>query len=226
VIWLGLLAAAAVIAMAVWAGRTTPQRVGIAIAAGICVGAYWMLGSPGMPDQPLSKRLDALEARAATDAESLTLGEVMAIAQHRAKKNPKDPESHKIMGDILQMADRRDEAMLAYQAALRRDPTNGPALVALADLRFKSSGALDATTNRLYQAAYAADPSNPRVGYMSGIAAWQEGRQDEARSLWSQIEAAVPAGDPRQQMFRALRETFVPESLGPAGAGPSPAPGK
>lgn len=201
------------IAMAVWAGRTLRQRIVVAVVAVLGFGAYWVMGRPGMPDQPLESRMEALEVRARTDAESFNGAEVMALLQHRARKAPTDPTPHKFMGDILAGAGRPEEAMLQYQSALRRDPAFAPAMIALADLRFKSAGELDELTGRLYREAYAIDSSNPRVGYMAGIVDWREGRKDEAKALWARIEAATPPQDPRQQMFKALRETFVPDSL-------------
>jgi cytochrome c-type biogenesis protein CcmH len=205
--------------MAAWAGRTTRERVIVGLVAVLGLGAYWAMGRPGMPDQPLESRMEALEERARTDAESFNGAEVMALLQHRARKSPADPTPYKFMGDILAGAGRPDEAMLQYQSALRRDPLFAPAMISLADLRFKSTGELDELTARLYREAYGIDSSNPRVGYMAGIADWRDGRKDEATALWAKIEAETPAQDPRQQMFRALRETFVPDSLSP---GPTP----
>jgi cytochrome c-type biogenesis protein CcmH len=223
-IWLVLAAVAGVVVMTLWTARTNRERIIVGLVALVGAGAYWWIGRPELPGQPLESRMAALEARAATDAESFNAAEVMALLQHRARKAPDDPLPHKFMGDILQGAGEAQQAMLAYQAALRRAPGDAAALAALADLRFKMAGALDETTAGLYVAAWQADPSNPRIGYMAGLADWQAGRKDEAQALWARIEESVPREDPRQQMFRALREMFAPESLATSPGSPNSGP--
>lgn len=184
------------------------HRIIAALAVVGAVAAYMVIGRPDMPDQPLSKRIAAIQAQADKDAETLNAAEIYLLIEQRAKANPKDPAPHKFMGDILHANGRGQEAMLAYQAALRRDPNFAPAIESLADVRFLSEGAVDETTTRLYKRAFELSPQNLRVGYMAAIGDFQAGRKDEARAEWDRLEAMVGPGDPRAQMFKALRETF------------------
>jgi cytochrome c-type biogenesis protein CcmH len=217
-IWILLTGAAATAAGAWLFARTLVSRLVIAGAGAAGLIGYIALGQPDQPDQPLSARVAELEAQAATNAESLTGDQVMAILQERARRDPADPMPHKFMGDLMAQVGRGQEAMLAYQAALRRDPNNLEAIKALADLSFRSSMQVDAATARLYRRAYELDPSDLRVGYMAGIGDWQAGRREEAEALWAKLEAQAPEGDARREMFKALRDMFTGEQSAPAAA--------
>lgn len=203
-------------------------RIIVAAAALGGVAAYWFIGKPGMPDSPLTDRLAEIEAQAATSAETLRGDQMMALIQKRAQEAPEDPLPHKFMGDLLAAAGSPNEAILAYQSALRRDPDHAPALRSLADLLFKMSGRVDAATRDLYLHAFQLTPDDLRVGYMAGVGMWQAGNRAEAESLWASIEAKTPDGDPRLQMFQAIRETFATDAANPAEspAEPTPSPGQ
>lgn len=181
----------------------------MAAAGLLAIGAYWFLGKPGMMDEPLSDRIAELEKQARTAADTLTGDQMMAIIQKRAQESPKDPEPHKYMGDLLAAVGNPNEAILAYQSALRRDPDYRPAIEALADLLFKLSGRVDPSTRDLYRRAYELDPSDLRIGYFAALGDWQEGKRAEADAEFDRIEALAPEGDQRRQMFKAIRDTFA-----------------
>jgi cytochrome c-type biogenesis protein CcmH/NrfG len=96
---------------------------------------------------------------------------------------------------------------------MRLDPDNQEVVKQAADTLFRDSGAVGPEAAELYRRAYELDPTDLRMGYLAGVGDWQAGRRAEAEALWADIEAKTPAGDPRAQMFQALRETFAPESL-------------
>lgn len=211
-IWI-LIVAAALTAGGVWfLANTTRTRIVVALAALAGVAAYWFIGKPDMPDRPLEARLDEIEDQARTSADTLTGEQMMAIIQKRAQDAPNDPEPHKYMGDLLAAAGAPNEAILAYQSALRRNPDFQPALKSLADLLFKLSGRVDPSTRDLYLHAYQVDQTDLRVGYMAGVGEWQAGRRAEAEALWASIEAKTAEDDPRRGMFQAIRETFAVET--------------
>lgn len=224
-IWI-IVVAAVFVAGGVWfLANTTRTRVVVAVAALAAVGGYWVIGRPDMPDEPLAARLDAIDTLARTSADTLTGEQMMAIIQKRAQESPNDPEPHKYMGDLLAAAGAPNEAILAYQSALRRNPDFQPALKALADLLFRLSGRVDPSVRDLYLHAYQVDQSDLRVGYMAGVGEWQAGRRAEAEALWASIEAKTAEDDPRRQMFQAIRETFAVDTPPEGLAIPSGPPG-
>ncbi len=202
-----------VLAGAWFVARSMRSRVIAMGAVVLGVGGYLLVGHPQMGDQPLSQRLDELETLAQTSAETMTGDQMMALLQKRALEQPEDPTPHKFMGDLLAASGRPQEAQLAYQSALRRNPDFQPALKALADNAFKMTGEVNAATTEVYRRAYQLDPSDLRLGYLAAIGDWNAGRRDQAREAWSALEALAPEGDPRLQMFAALREVLAADSL-------------
>ena len=102
---------------------------------------------------------------------------------------------------------------MAYQSALRRNPDFQPALKAPADNAFKMTGEVNPATAEVSRRAYELDPSELRLGYLAAIGDWNAGRQEQAREAWTALESLAPEGDPRLQMFAALREVLAPDSL-------------
>lgn len=182
---------------------------GIVAAVGIAaVAAYWFFGQPEMHDAPLAGRLAEIERRAREAPETMTPMQLMALLGQRAQENPDDPTPHMYMGKLLQDANRPTEALLAYESALRRDPQHLETLRELPDLRFQMTGEVDPATTALYHAWYALEPDQLRAGYMAGLGDWLAGSKAEAEALWAEIEAKTPEGDPRRQMFLALRQAY------------------
>jgi cytochrome c-type biogenesis protein CcmH/NrfG len=219
-IWLVLVAVVFVVGGA-WLVSKSMMVRGIVLFAGVAAaGAYLLLGRPSMHDAPLSSRLKDIEDQARNSPETMTAAQLMALAQQRAQTAPNDPMPHWIMGEILEASGQANEAMLAFEAALRRDPNHVPTAKSLADLRFKTSGKVDEATTMLYHQVYAAEPDNLRAGYMAGIGDWLAGRKDEARRLLAEIDAKTPKDGPYPQMFSALRQMFGVDAAPPAPEAP------
>ena len=206
-IWLALVAVVFVVGGAWLVTRSWLMR-GIVFFAGLAaVIAYMVIGHPDMRDEPLAGRLAEVEKQARVNPESMTAAELMALAQKRAQEDPKSPMPHWLMGEILEASGQPNEAMLAYESALRRDPNHLPTIKNLADLRFKMSGQFDEATTALYHQVFAAEPDNWRVGYFAGIGDWQNGRKEQAEALWISIEARNPPPQ-MKQMFAAFQAEY------------------
>jgi cytochrome c-type biogenesis protein CcmH/NrfG len=181
---------------------------GIVFFAGLAAAlVYLIVGKPEMPDEPLAGRLADIEKRIQNDPNSMTLADAMALAQKRAQDAPKDAMPHFIMGQILEQAGQANEALMAYESAMRRDPSHIPTLTNIADLRFRLTGGFDEATTELYHRVYKAEPDNWRAGYFAGVGDWLNGRKDEAEALWTELEARNPPPE-MKQMFAAFQETF------------------
>lgn len=207
-IWLVLVAAVFVGGGAWFVAKSMRTRAVVLVAGLAAVGVYWVLGKPDMGDEPLEARIGDIEALAQNNPESMRVDQVIALAQKRAHDNPDDFRPHWIMGKMLESSNNPGAALLAYESALRRDPSNVEVLTDLADLRFKMSGQVDPATTQLYQDAFAAKPDNLRVGYLAGIGLWLQGKKAEAETLWAGIDARASENGPERQMFAALRQMF------------------
>lgn len=235
-IWLALIALVFV-AGGTWLAAKSMQARAVVLALGIAgVAAYWLIGHPGMADQPLDVRLEAIDAQIKDNPGSLTEQQIIAVSERQARRAPKDPTPHvmiarmheslaqKAQAEGMQLmqggneqgaaekAAAMQEALMraeeAYREALRRAPGHADVAGELADLRFKTTGEIDETTTRLYQTAFAARPEHHRLGYLAGIGLWLQGKKDEAEALWAGIDSRAPKDGPERQMFAALRQMF------------------
>ncbi len=218
-IWLVLVAIAAVAAGGLLVSKSWVTRAIVAGSALLAAGGYWMVGRPGMGDEPYSMRVKAIEAKIKSEPEQVTAMEALAFLQKKARDNPKDPMPHKFMGDLYAEANMPNDAIMAYQAALRRDPDNVGAMTKLADVLFMTSQKVDEATAQLYARALELEPGNVRVAIMVGIGDWQAGRKAEAEARWAAALKDLPAESPLRQMYAALRNAFAPEGESAADSG-------
>lgn len=235
-IWLVLVAVVFVAGGAWLVAKSVRMRLAV-LALGVAgVGAYWFIGQPGMSDRPLEIRLAEIEQMIRTSPEQLDERQAIAIAERRAREQPADATPHlmiarmyesmaqKAQAEGMRLIQGGDEKAAATQAgimqesllkaeeafseSLRRDPSNSEVIADLADLRFKTTGEVDARTTRLYQAAFQANPDRFRYGYLAGIGLWLQGQKAEAEALWADIDKRAPAEGPERGMFAALRQMF------------------
>lgn len=209
-IWL-ILVAAVFVAGGAWLVARSWATRGIVLVAGIvAAGGYLLLGHPNMRDEPLAGRLDELEARAASTPDELTAEQVLAILKERARKSPRQPQPQKAIGDFYAQAGRLDDAMLSYSAALRRDPTYRPALDAISELEFQTSGVVDpATLERLpeiRERARAAPESLTNVQLMALLEERAKVAPDDPmpHRLMGQILQGVGQTDKAEAAYRAV----------------------
>lgn len=235
-IWLGLFAFV-VVAGGTWLAAKSIRARAVVLGLGAAsVAAYWFIGHPGMADQPLDARMEAIDAQIKDNPESLTEQQIIAVSERQARRAPKDPTPHLMIARMHESLARKAQAEgmrlmqegnertavekasamqaalmhaeEAYGEALRRAPDDPGIAAELADLRFKTTGEVDEMTTRLYQTAFAAKPDQFRLGYLAGIGLWLQGKKEEAEALWARIDSRAPKDGPERQMFAALRQMF------------------
>ena len=118
--------------------RTNLAILGACLAVG--VAGYALVGKPGAGDQPMSQRQAALAEKVATDPQSLSPAELLSRLEQAVKDQPDAPEPHFFIGEMLRAQGRPEDALRAYQSALRRNSDYVPALVALSDVLVELSG--------------------------------------------------------------------------------------
>jgi cytochrome c-type biogenesis protein CcmH/NrfG len=183
------------------------------------VAGYVVIGQPGMGDQPMSARQAALAEKIRTDPQSLTAAETLSRLEQAMRDNPKAPEPHFFIGELLRAQGRPDDALRAYQSALRRNEDFVPALVSLADVLVEiGNGAVSPDATRLYARAYQLDETQVRAGMWAAMGAAQAGDQEKAEQAMRYIYARLPEDDPRRERFRAMIDAIG------EGEGAMPAP--
>lgn len=235
-IWIALVAVVFVAGGSWLIAKTVKTRL-VVFALGVAgVAAYWLIGHPDMGDRPLDARLEAAEKLVRTEPDKVDTRAAIAVVEHKIRERPEDPTGYIIVGRMYEslaqnaqaqgaqlmqagdekgaskqagiMQDSLQKAEDAFRDALRRDGNNAEVIADLADLRFKSTGEVDAETAQLYGIAFKAQPDHFRLGYLAGIGLWKEGKKAEAQALWDDIDKRAPKDGPERQMFAALRQMF------------------
>ncbi len=177
--------------------RLVPSALGLGFA--VALGGYLAVGSPGMPDQPIARRTAEIAAKNPAD---LTRAEALARLELLTRDRPDDPKPHFFIGRMLADEGRPEDAVRAFQSALRRDPDHAPALVALADTVVQlEGGEISDNTRALYAQGFARDPSDIRAGFMLGLADWRAGRPEMAESRWQAIAGQLAPASPQAQQL-------------------------
>ncbi|MFN3608783.1 MAG: tetratricopeptide repeat protein [Hyphomonas sp.] len=193
--------------------------LGVSLAVG--VGGYLVIGKPGMADQPMSERQAALAEKVRLDPQSLTEGEMLSRLEQAVIDKPEDPQPHYFIGEMLRTQGRADDAVRAYQSALRRNEDFVPALIGLADVLTQlADGGIGPDATRLYARAYQLDETQVSAGMRAAMGAAQAGDQERAEQAMRYIYARLPEDDPRRERFRPMIEAIGREA--PA-LSPSPA---
>lgn len=190
--------------------RTNLAVLGACLAVG--VAGYVLVGKPGAGDQPMSLRQAALAEKVATDPQSLSPAELLSRLEQAVKDQPDAPEPHFFIGEMLRAQGRPQDALRAYQSALRRNSDYVPALVALSDVLVElSGGTVGPDATRLYARAYELDETQVRAGMFAAMGAAQAGDQEKAEQAMRYIYARLPEDDPRRERFRAMIEAIGEE---------------
>lgn len=174
---------------------------------------YVSVGSPGMPDLPLSARTDGAGTRAlagstgspkagqgsASSQEQTQPGvsEMITGLQAKLANNPDDAEGWSLLGRSYMVTERYRDAVDAYTKALALVPDNlqliaarGEALVLAAD------GVVPPDAVEDFRAVNLQQPLEPRARYYLGLARSQAADAAGALKWWIALEADTPPGAP------------------------------
>jgi cytochrome c-type biogenesis protein CcmH len=190
-----LLAAADQMAATDVSQNSTARRRAVALIAlvgipAVAVGLYLLIGSPELSGAPLSSRLAA-----APENQDISLL-VRKVELHLAKQ-PNDGRGWEILGPIYQRLGRTSEAVKARENALRllgpspdREADFGEALVAGAN------GVVTADARAAFERANALDGRHPKARFFMGLAAEQDGRLEDAKTIWQGLVNDAPEDAP------------------------------
>jgi cytochrome c-type biogenesis protein CcmH/NrfG len=214
-IWVLILAVALAGVAALMVSKSTTVRAITVGGAALAALGYFLIGKPGMADDPLDRRVADLERRAndAAQAQPLDLAETMALLEHRARTNPNDAEPHFQMALLNDIARRQALGQLDYQAGLRRDEGYRTKLAQLeqASASEAAIAAMQPTEmlmlleNRAWQ-----EPANPTARVMMGRIAEGTGQTQRAMMYY---EAAL-ARDPNSAQALAAQAGLIFRATG------------
>jgi cytochrome c-type biogenesis protein CcmH/NrfG len=194
--------------------RQKLRRAGLVAAAGaFALVAYGVTGAPGEADVPFAERAEELQNRS---PEEMSREEVLVRLQLLKAERPDDPQPHFFTAELLVSEGRDEEALRAYESAIRRDGEYVPALIGLADAFMRlSDGEVTREAAQLYGQAFALDTDQVRAGFMAGLRFWQQGEPARARQVWDSVANVFPEGDSRRTELRRLVDTVASQGQTP-----------
>jgi cytochrome c-type biogenesis protein CcmH len=187
----------------------------------IALSLYAKLGHSGMPDMPLTARLES-----APNARDLA-GAVARIEQH-LREHPEDGRGYEVIAPYLLRTGRGEEAIHAYSEALRLLGASAARHAALGEARVVvARGEVTPEARKDFEAALALNPSEPEAQYYLGVAAAQAGDKDKAIEIFSKMVADAPPDAAYLKAVNAQLAMLRGEESPPvAASGPSSAQGK
>jgi cytochrome c-type biogenesis protein CcmH len=160
-------------------------------AIGLCL--YIMLGSPGMPDQPLEARLE-------NPGNDLSL--LVAKAERHLAQNPNDGAGWDILAPIYFRTARLGDAELAYRNAIRLSGPNAARLSGLGEtLVAASDGIVTEDARSAFEEAVKLEPGDVRSRFYVGLGLEQGGRAAEAKAAFEEIAKASPPDAPWMELI-------------------------
>jgi cytochrome c-type biogenesis protein CcmH len=180
---------------------TTRRRraAGVAVLVLLPLGAaglYLGLGSPTLPDQPLTPRLAASRGGQSVDS-------LIAQVEAHLESRPDDGRGWEVIAPIYMRLGRFDDAVKARRNALRLNGETAERVAALGEaLVFAANGVVTADAKAAFDRAVALDATHVQARYFIGLAAEQDGDRNRAAAIWQALLAGAPLDAPWTEFVR------------------------
>lgn len=164
-------------------------------------GIYAATGSPDLPSQPLSARLEKNPADSSVD-------ELLARAEGHLVANPEDGRGWSVLAPIYARLGRYPEAVTAYRNAIRLSGATGALEAGLGEsIAGAAGGTITADAQAALSRALELQPGEPKARFLLASALVQEGKIGEAMAGWQAMLAGLPGDSP----WRAVVEQALAE---------------
>lgn len=182
--------------------------------------AYLELGRPGLPQLPLSARLQA-------DPQTSDVAMLISKAEQHLAENPEDGRGWDVLGPIYLRTGRYEEAATAFRKAISLLGPSPMRLASLGESLFSASGGIvTEEANLAFQTARELDSTDPKPRFFLAVALAQSGKTSEARAAFSGMLATAPDGAPWIPAVQRQLAALQPETaVGPLSGAGAPAPG-
>ncbi|MCM2291915.1 c-type cytochrome biogenesis protein CcmI [Allorhizobium sp. BGMRC 0089] len=174
------------------------------------LGFYLMLGSPGLPDQPLQARLD----HPGNDMSIL-----IAKVERHLIDHPDDGKGWDLLAPIYMREQRPDQAETAFRNAIRINGASVARLNGLAEaLMAEHDGVITDEALDLLRQSKAMSADNPQTDYYLALALEQSGKKAEALAAFEALAKASPPDAP----WQAILARHIEKNGGTAAVSPAP----
>jgi cytochrome c-type biogenesis protein CcmH len=169
----------------VWRRRTVAVAAFVVLPLAVPT-FYLALGSPELPDQPLTPRLAGARTNQSLDA-------LIAQVETHPERNPDDGRGWEVIAQVYARLGRFDDAVKARRQALRLNGDSAQRQAALGEaLVFAANGVVTAEAKAAFERAIALDGNDVQARYFLGLAAEQDGNRAQAAAAWRALLAAAP----------------------------------
>lgn len=163
----------------------------------LALAVYLPLGSPRLGDFPFSARNHAPE-------NSQPIQAMVAQVEDHLQKNPTDGRGWNVVAPVLARLGRYDEAIRAYRNAIKYAGDTAERRADLGETVAAAAGGVvtDEAKGEFEQSLKLAG-DHAKASYYLGLAAEQDGRKDDAASIWRAMLDQAPADAPWRPLVQA-----------------------
>ena len=203
-------------------GSTLRRRVAalaaLVLLPAVAVALYVTLGSPDLPAAPLAGRAQAPSA-------SQSVASLVSQVEAHIERNPDDGRGWGVLAPVYLRLGRYDDAVEARARALALNGETADRQADLGEAKVAAAnGIVTAEARQAFDRALALDPQLLKAKFYLGLAAEQDGKREEAASIWRAMLANAPADAPwiesvREALARIGAPAVAPEQK--TGAAPA-----
>jgi cytochrome c-type biogenesis protein CcmH len=177
--------------------RRATAVIGLAGLPVMAVAVYLQLGSPRLADLSPAQRARAPEI-------TQPLDNLVVQVEAHLKKNPSDGRGWNVLAPVLARLGRLDDAIEAYRNAITYGGDSAERRAALGETITAAAGGVVTSEARTeFERALALNADEFKASYFLGLSAEQNGRADEAASIWRAMLAKAPADAPWRPLVQA-----------------------
>lgn len=168
---------------------------GIAATVLAALGLYFVIASPGLPDQGFERRVDEWASR----PETLEAPQLAAVVGRVVREHPDDYQALVMLGVARFEANDPLAAASAFRRALRVNPDEAQTWARLGESLVRvTDGVVGAEAEAAFHEALKRDPDQLGARYFLGEAALARGDAAMVREMWLPLIAILTPGDPRR----------------------------
>ncbi|ADE38990.1 cytochrome c-type biogenesis protein CcmH [Candidatus Puniceispirillum marinum] len=174
-------------------------------AIALVLGIYAIIGRPDLPDQPLAAR-QADIAKERDNLKQMRTASIDALqkAQEATAANPDDIANWLDLADKASMLNDYETELFALGMALEIAPNSTPLMAIQAEAMVRAAeGQVTLPVRERLAAILERDPMQPRALFLTGLAAYQDGRKGLALNIWKQLLESLPKDAPVIPMLEA-----------------------
>lgn len=164
----------------------------------VALAIYGAQGSPELPGQPLSARMQPI-----TDTANMDMNQAVARIETHLQQNPEDGRGWEVIAPVYIRMGRFDDAAMAYRRAINLLGADSERLANFGEaLVMASEGVVSSSAREAFEQALDDDPASPKARFFLATAAQQDGDEDIALAQYRALLADSPPDAPWVEVVR------------------------